>query len=125
MKAVVVVFALVAAVPAFAADPADARRDPFAPFDASEHPIAGERCKESAAACVNVDDVSLKGIVSGVASPRVMVEVKGGENVVLRVGDMLAAGRIVAIRRTGVVIEQRTFSQLGGSKKNFIAIPME
>lgn len=112
MKAVAVVLAFVAAVPAFAADPVASveRRDPFAAFDASERPQLSERCKESVAACVQVDDVTIRGIVSGVASPRVMVEVKGGQNVVLKVGDMLAMGRVVAIRRSGVVVEQRTFS---------------
>ncbi len=124
MKAVAALVALVAAVPAFAADPV-VRRDPFAAFDASERPQLSERCKESVAACVQVDDVTIRGIVSGVASPRVMVEVKGGQNVVLKVGDMLAMGRVVAIRRTGVVVEQRTFSQLGGSKKNLIMFPID
>lgn len=126
MNAAAAVLALAAVFGAAAPAVADdARRDPFAPFDASEKPVLGERCKESAAACVQVDDVTLRGIVSGVATPRVMVEVKGGQNVVLKVGDMLAMGRIVAIRRSGVVVEQRTFSQWGGSKKNMIMMPME
>ncbi len=113
-----------AATGAVAAEPP---RDPFAAFNAVEEDvvIGGEhRCKESPVACVNLDDVALRGIVSGVAAPRAMVETKSGRSVVLRVGDMLGKGRIKAIRKDGVVIERFYFSAANGTVRNDVTVTL-
>jgi hypothetical protein len=103
------------------------RRDPFAPFDAStvDVVVGGERrCSESRAACAALDDIVVKAIVSGTASPRVMVELKDGTGVVLRTGDMLGKGRIKSIRRDAVVVERFYFSAASGTIKDLTTLPL-
>ena len=116
---------LASAAPSRATEP---RRDPFAAFTVADaDPVVGgeRRCKESVVACAALDDIALRAIVSGVASPRAMVETKAGTSVLLRVGDMLAKGRVKAIRRDGVVVERFTFSAVAGAARSDITLTLE
>lgn len=119
MKTFAAAVALFAAVAAHATE----GRDPFAPY-AVDVVEEGGRCAEHAAACVALDDFTVKGIVTGTASPRAMVEVKGGASVVVRVGDVLSKGRIVAITRRGIVIERISFSAIGSSTRTRLTLPL-
>lgn len=126
MKTLIAALAFAAApFAASGAQAAEPPRDPFAPFTATDTPEhLGERCGENVAACVSLDDVAVKGIVSGTASPRAMVEVKGGGSAVLRVGDLLGKGRVTAISRNGVVVERVYFSAVSGTVRTKVVMPL-
>ncbi|MDP2339574.1 MAG: pilus assembly protein PilP [Deltaproteobacteria bacterium] len=109
------VVAALASAPAFAAEPP---RDPFQAYSevVTDIVIGGERrCGESIVACVELDAVVLKGIVTGTPTPRALVETKDGRSVTLRVGDLVGKGRVKAISRRGVVVEHMFVNGFGQS----------
>ena len=115
---------------AFAAAPtlaADAPRDPFAPYtvEVTDTVIGGEkRCAESIVACVDLDAVTLKAVVTGTATPRAMVENKTGRSVTLRVGDLVGKGRITAITRSGVMVERMYFDAMGRALRSNVLLTL-
>lgn len=114
-------FAL-ATFPALAGDPP---RDPFEPYVVvAEEPVMGgeKRCSESAVACVELDAVSLKAVVTGTATPRALVETKDGRSSTLRVGDLVGKGQVKAISRRGVVVERIYFNAMGGSVRTNVLL---
>jgi hypothetical protein len=92
---------------------ASERRDPFLPLSAAVPPARGEVCERRPLACAPLDDVVVKGLVVDTASPRALVELKDGAGTVVRVGDTLASGRVLAITAGGVVLERVSVSGMG------------
>lgn len=113
MKTLVVlcVANVVSLVPSIAR--ASDRRDPFATLSAAVPPARAEVCERHPVACAPLDDVIVKGLVVDTASPRALVELKDGAGTVVRVGDTLASGRVLAITAGGVVLERVSVSGLG------------
>jgi hypothetical protein len=111
---------ILAAVLALAATPA--ARDPFMPYQGGDMVVECDAVH--AAACIGADDFRITGIVSGTATPRVMLELKNGTSVMLRVGDVLIGGRIKAIRRTGVVVEHIAWSQVELPRRTLTVLPL-
>jgi Tfp pilus assembly protein PilP len=125
MKTLIAALAFAAAPFAAVGVHAEPPRDPFQAFT-QEEPVVGfgeGRCSESVAACASLDDVAVKGIVTGTASPRAMVEVKDG-SAVLRVGDLIGKGRITAITRLGIVVERFYFSAATGTVRTKVVLPL-
>jgi hypothetical protein len=91
-------------------------RDPFAAFVSAEPAVCAVEAT-NAAACAPIDDLAVSAIVSGTSTPRVLVTVSGGQSVVLRVGDHLAGGRIIAIRRDAVIVERVAFSNVAPASR--------
>ena len=126
--AVAVVAALSFAPAAFAADDAAPRRDPFEAYTsaAGDVVVGGEqRCGESTVACVELDTVALKAIVTGTATPRALVETKDGRSVNLRVGDLVGKGRVKAISRRGVLVEHLYFDGSGATRHTSVMLTLE
>jgi hypothetical protein len=105
------------------AAPVAASRDPFAAFAVSD---ANHCAVEAAnvAACAPVDDLAVTAILTGTTTPRALVTVSGGQSVVLRVGDLLAGGRITRIRRDAVIVERIAFSNVGPASRTLVTLSL-
>ncbi len=82
-------------------------------FGADVVPVEKAHCDGHPAACARLDEVVVKGVVVETASPRALVEMKDGAGIVVRIGDTLASGRVLAITTGGVVLERASVSGLG------------
>ncbi len=89
------------------------RRDPFATLSAAVAPTPREVCDRRPGACAALEEIVVKGVVIDTASPRALVELKDGAGIVVRIGDTLAAGRVLAITAGGVVLERVSVSGMG------------
>jgi len=98
---------LAVALPA-AADPGTGR-DPFAVYGADAPPAACVGVR--GVVCIALDQLHLRGVVTGTASPRALLEDDAGGSHLIRVGDVVDGLRVKALRRDGVVLERtlRTF----------------
>jgi len=99
-----------------AAAPAEPPRDPFASYSFD---VVEPACTEAAGVlCVEIDTLTLVGVVTGVPSPRALFEDKDGRSFVLKVGDVVGRHRITALRRGQVVFRQ----QLGTRAEVIVAL---
>lgn len=107
-SAVVLVLTSLAVASPGAADPGTGR-DPFAVYGADVRPAA---CVEArGVVCVALGRLRLRGVVTGTASPRALLEDDAGGSHLIRVGDVVDGLRVKALRRDRVVLERtlRTF----------------
>ena len=87
-----------------AAEPAPPR-DPFASYSVD---VAPAPCTATTGVlCMELDRLSLVGVVTGVPSPRALFEDADGRSHVLKVGDVVGRHRITALRRGQVVLRQQ------------------
>jgi hypothetical protein len=99
--------ALLAAAP-FVVAPAGlaspAPRDPFAPFAATDGATA---CAPGpAVVCTGLGRLTVRALVTGMASPRALLEDDAGRSHLVRVGDVVDGHRVKAVRRDGLVLER-------------------
>jgi hypothetical protein len=84
-------------------------RDPFAVYGAD---VVAPACVATrGVVCVGLDRLRLRGVVTGTASPRALLEDDAGGSHLVRVGDVVDGLRVTALRRDRVVLERtlRTF----------------
>jgi len=113
MRTNIALAALVFAIahPAVAADPdanaasVGAGRDPFASFG-SDEPVSPACEERPGVVCHRLDELVLRAVVTGTASPRAMFEDKAGKSHLIRVGDTVGGMRVKALRKDTVVLEE-------------------
>jgi len=80
-------------------------RDPFAAMGALEP--EGPVCVElRGVVCARLDELTLRGVVTGTASPRALFEDAAGKSHLVRVGDVVDGMRVKALHRQSVVLER-------------------
>ena len=94
--------ALIALAPAAAL--ASPPRDPFAPFAATDGPVACE--PGPAVVCTALGRLTVRALVTGTATPRALLEDDAGRSHLVRVGDVVDGHRVKAVRRDGLVLER-------------------
>lgn len=90
--------------PAYAYDPWN-RRDPFDQGDPGCNPNGEPRC--DGLACVNAETLKLTALLVGTATPRALIEDANGRGHSVRIGDVVAHRRVVAITRDGLTLRGR------------------
>ncbi|HBU47537.1 MAG TPA: hypothetical protein DEB46_04430 [Myxococcales bacterium] len=87
-------------------------RDPFEPFIVA---LTDKRDKEGCPLCLDVSELRLVGLVTGVASPVAVIETRDGLGYFVRRGSEIGAhgGRVVDIREGRVLVRERLQDQLG------------
>lgn len=109
--------ALAAIAAALLAAPASlaAQRDPFATYEAAT-PERGNKPLQR----WSLEQIKLRGVVVGTASPRALLETPDGVTHVARAGDLLgtAWGRIKVIRGGAIVVEETFRGPLGDVYRN-------
>ncbi len=87
-------------------------RDPFEPFIVA---LTDNRDKTGCPLCLDVSELRLVGLVTGVASPVAVIETRDGLGYFVRRGSEIGAhgGRVVDIREGRVLVRERLQDQLG------------
>ena len=87
-------------------------RDPFEPFIVA---LTDKRDKAGCPLCLDVSELRLVGLVTGVASPVAVIETRDGLGYFVRRGSEIGAhgGRVVDIRDGRVLVRERLQDQLG------------
>lgn len=96
-------------------------RDPFAPLGVLEP--EGPACAEvRGVVCARLDQLTLRGVVTGVASPRALFEDDAGRSHLVRVGDVVDGMRVKALRRQSVVLERTMRDWIGRVSREDVVV---
>jgi hypothetical protein len=72
--------------------------------------------------CARLDQLTLRGVVTGVASPRALFEDAAGRSHVVRVGDVVDGMRVKALRRQSVVLERTMRDWIGRVSREDVVV---
>lgn len=119
MKEMLALVLLLSCVPALGAEPP---RDPFAAYESA--PIAAG---DGPLQRWPLEALRLRGVISGTASPRALIETPDGQTHTARVGDHVgtAWGRIAAIRGGAIAVQEQFRDAIGAlhERRTELALP--
>ncbi|RLA98058.1 MAG: hypothetical protein DRG32_02295 [Deltaproteobacteria bacterium] len=109
--------------PLYVYDPTG-KRDPFTPFLAVQEPVMPEGVKVSPLQKYDLSQLKLVAIVVGGGEERAMVEDSEGKGYIIKKGTYIGKnfGKVKAITKDGVVIEERYRDYLGRVKTKEIVL---
>ena len=105
------------------ADDGLAARDPFAAL--GDLQPEGPACVEiRGVVCARLDQLTLRGVVTGTASPRALFEDGAGKSHLVRVGDVVDGMRVKALHRQSVVLERTLRDWIGRISREDVVVPL-
>jgi hypothetical protein len=121
---VAVLFSLVCVPASAAGGAAPDRRDPFRSPLVDAGAERSVVCGNSPLGCVNLEHIKLRAVVVETVTPRAMFEDAQGRGYSVRIGDIVAEGRVRSIDRDGVTIERTFHNALGGVFKDVVRVAL-